>query len=183
MENNETKKIQKVVNGPVKVKKNPLGAFISTDGASVKNFLVNDVLIPTAKKTICDTIVSVARLIFYGDTKPREGSGGTRVDRVSWVDYSGVSSKKSYDEPRMKPRFDYNNFIFRTRADAEAVLDKLRDIIGVYGFASIAELYDLCEMTQPYTANNYGWDNLRDAEVIIIGDGYSIRFPVAKPRR
>ena len=63
------------------------------------------------------------------------------------------------------------------RAEAEEVLDRMSEIIDTYGAVSVADLYDLVDVSGTYTDNNYGWDNLRNAEAVRVRDGYILKLP------
>lgn len=196
METKQEKTIRPVTNSPAKVKKKSelrrIGeSFISEEARNIPRFLAQDVFIPTTKNLIYDFVMGgLGMLLFgkFGARQSRTGSG-SRVDRVSWVDnssridYSGASKKTNYDEPRDRPRFDYGMITFETRGEAEACLDQMCEVISTYGFVTVADMYDMVQLTQPYTSANYGWDNLSQAIVERVRDGYIIKLPKAKPIR
>lgn len=53
---------------------------------------------------------------------------------------------------------------------AEECLLKLKQIVKNYGYATVADLKDLCEKTSTYTDTTYGWTDLSDARVFGIHD-------------
>ena len=56
------------------------------------------------------------------------------------------------------------------------------DIMDNYdGVVTVADLYDLADLTQPYTANRYGWTNLRNATTQRVRDGYILKLPRPMP--
>ena len=68
--------------------------------------------------------------------------------------------------------------VFEHRRDAETALDELVEIIARYGFASIADFYDLAGATcRTFSANKYGWLDVRTARVVRVREGYIIKFP------
>lgn len=81
------------------------------------------------------------------------------------------------------PKISYKNYvfdkpIFDSRSDAHRVLDALNDIIDKYGYASVADLYDLSDMPpRNYKDNKYGWTTIKNAYVFRIRDGYTISLP------
>lgn len=173
----ERKKINKVVTGTVKTKKKGFmnkmfGNFVSDDTQNIKTYLIKDVVIPTIKKAISDTI----DMILYGGS--RKSSSVT--PRVSYRSY--------YDEPRNRQAdvrtsniYNYDDIILETRGEAEEVLNQLNDLIDVYKIASVADLFDLVGITGNYTDNKYGWTNLANADVIRTRDGYMLKLPRALP--
>lgn len=70
--------------------------------------------------------------------------------------------------------------IYVSRSDAHEILDKLNGIILTYGYATVADLYDLSDLPCDYTYNKYGWTNLRDAKVVRVRDEYTIDLPMAE---
>lgn len=46
---------------------------------------------------------------------------------------------------------------------------------------TVADMYDLAGLTAPFTAQRYGWFNIRTAEVIRGRDGYYLKMPKAMP--
>ena len=102
---------------------------------------------------------------------------------------SKVSYRKYYEEPgdrhrasvAPRERFDHDDIIFETRGDAELALDEMYNILEHYKIVRVADLYDIAQLSQPYTSNRYGWTSLRGADIIRAGGGYVIRLPRALP--
>lgn len=175
----EEKRVNHVVNGAAKTKPNKArklaGIFISDDISNVKSYILNDVLLPSLKKAVLGAI----------DMSLPGGSVGYNKRSSE----SKVSYRKYYDEPGdrqrassvQRDRFDHDDIIFETRGDAELALDEMHDILERYKIVRVADLYDIAQLSQPYTSNRYGWTNLRSAEIIRAGGGYIIRLPRALP--
>lgn len=182
------KKVQKVVTGKAKVKeKNELAkladVFISEDAKNVKEYVLMDVLIPTAKRTIVNIIQDVASMIFLGE-KGR-GSSSTRAGSVSYTRY--YDEKNSYrnspPDPVRTHRNSYEDIVITNRGEAEEVLMRMDELIDTYGVVSVADLYDLVGLTCDYTDNKYGWTKttFRNARVVAVRDGYMFKLPKALP--
>ena len=67
----EKKKIEKVVSGTAKVQKKTKAhkfadVFLSEDASSVKTYLLMDVIVPTVKNLIFDTIRNGAEVLIFG---------------------------------------------------------------------------------------------------------------------
>lgn len=178
----ERKKLEKIVSGNVKTKKKSdvhkfADIFISEDAANVKNYILMDVLVPTVKKAISDIITNGIDMILYGGNGRKPGS---RVDKVSYRDYSSTS--RGDDRPaRTRSGYSYDDVILDTRGEAEEVLDRMDELIDTYGAVSVADLYDLVGITCNYTDNKYGWTNIRNAEPIRVRNGYMLKLPKAIP--
>lgn len=174
----EKKKVEKVIVGQAKTKKkNGFGKFmsglVSEDAQDIKTYLVRDVVIPTIKKTILDTV----DMILYGAGGKRKSSSLPKVSYRSFWD----DPRDSRRESRAVQGYSYDEVILESRGDAEEVLNQLNDIIDTYSIASVADLYDLVGITGNYTDNKYGWTNLANADVIRTRDGYMIKLPRPLP--
>lgn len=178
----EKKRVDKVVSGKVKTRKKSeirkfTDVFLAEDVANVKEYIIDDVVIPLVKKTVCDLFRDIPEMIFYG--KRGSGRGSSRADRVSFTDYSRRDYRRG--ESRSRSGLDYDDLVFETRGEAERVLDAMDELIGSYGMVRVADMYDLAGETSPYTANDYGWLNIRNAEIVRVREGYIIRMPRAVP--
>lgn len=180
----ERKKIEPVAKAKTKKKseiKKFTDVFIAEDVTSVKNYIVNDVLIPAAKKAISDIVTNGIDMILYGEVrgKDRRRDNGSRV---SYTKYYERDRDRDYDRNRSRRSvYDYDDIILDTRREAEDVLNRMDDLIDAYGMVSVADLYDLVGISGNYTDNKYGWTNLRNAEVRRTRDGYLIKLPKALP--
>lgn len=177
----EERKLESVVSGQtVTQKKSGLskyaGSIIQESFSSLGEYLLEDWLIPSFKKTIDDLFSNGIHYLLYGrSAEPKSGSLASKIS------YSGFY-QKSYntDSRSVSPVLDYDNIIFSNRGDAEAVLSAMDDIIDQYGVASVGDLYELSNVSIPsYTVNKYGWMNIRSAEVIRCRDGYMLKMPRA----
>lgn len=183
----EEKRVQKVVKGPVKTKKNEVrklaDIFISEDVANVKNYIFMDVLVPAIKKAIYDIVTNGIDMFLYGGTgKAKSGSTGTKVSYRNYYDqknsgsnYRGSESVKSHNG------FEYDDIIFGNRGEAEAVKQQMQAAIVRYGFVTVADLYDMADLPAPYTSQKYGWMDVSGAEATRTRDGYMLKLPRAVP--
>ena len=185
--NSEEKEIKKVVSGKAVTKNKSeiqkiADVFISEDVANVKSYVLMEVLVPAIKKAISDIVTNGIDMILYGEanhsTKKRNGA---KVSYGSYYDRDRERSN-SYARPSSKSSFDYDDIVFETRGDAELVITQMEEIISRYGFVSVSDLYDMADLTAPYTANKYGWTDVRTAEPMRArGGGYIIKLPKVVP--
>lgn len=182
----EEKRAEKIVRGKVKTKKNEMrkltDIFISEDIANVKSYILMDVLVPSIKKAIYDIIVNSLDMSLFGG---RGGGKRSTADRVSYTDYNRSSRRdeRSYSSSRTTSGYSYDDIILETRGEAEAVLSRMDEIMEEYEIVRVADLYDLVGITGEHTDNKYGWTNIRNAEVVRVRDGYTIKMPRALPIR
>ena len=180
------KRVEKAVTGSVKIKKKSeikklTDVFISEDISNVKQYVVMDVLIPAIKKAISDIITNGVDMILYGE------SGRSKKNRpsskISYRDYyERDRDRRDYDGSRARSGYEFDDVIIETRAEAEDVLSRMDDLVSSYGVVSVADYYDLVGVRCEYTANNYGWTNIRNADVVRHRDGgFVIKLPRAMP--
>lgn len=180
------KKVEKVVKGPVKVKKKSeisklKDAFISEDAATLKSFVVVDILIPALKKAVSDIVTNGIDIILYGESgRSKRNINSSNVSYRSYYDTRDDNYR--YNVNKTATNYSYNDIIFETRGEAEEVLSRLDELIETYKIATVADLYDLVGITGNYTDNKYGWKNIRNAEVMHTRDGgYVLKLPKALP--
>lgn len=180
----ESRNIQKVVSGTAKVKKKSevrkfADIFIAEDAAEVKRFVVEDLIVPGVKKLIVSIIKNSAEMIF-GETGDRDRfSSGARLGYISYDKYSASRRDDRRDRnTKARTRFDYEDVIFESRADAENARMQMEEVIDKYGFVTVSDLYDMADLSAPYTGNRYGWTNIRSAEPVRLRDGgYILKLP------
>ena len=171
-------KVDKIVKGKVKTKKKNsiLASFINDDLQDIKKYIVEDVLIPTIKKTITDVVKNSIDMFFYGEVSRSNRSNSSRISYSSYYDRDG--------EPRSRSRRNsllIDDIVLESRAEAEEVLDRLDEMIEEFGMASVLNLYDLIGVTAPFTADKYGWTDIRNATAVRVRDGYLLKLPRVMP--
>lgn len=168
----ENKKIEKVVKGTVKTKKRSgvtkiKDVFVSEDAKNVKTYILTDVFIPAIKKLLFDIINDGSSMLLFGNT-----SAGRKKTIGSTVSYRQFYDSKPEEHRTLSSsRFDIDELIFETRGEAEAVLNQMADVIDTYGVVSVADLYDMCDLSAPYTSNKYGWTSIQASDVARLRDG------------
>lgn len=175
----EKKEVKAVVESKAIVKKTPaykkfFGAIAQEDGATLKDYILMDVIVPAIKRGIED----VVHVWLFGN--------GRRSDYDRASTRSTVSYRSYYDDRDKKSRtistgYNYDDIILASRMEAEKVLQSMDDLIDTYGIVSVADYYDLVDVTSQYTDNHYGWTDIRNARVVRVSDGYMIKLPKALP--
>ena len=180
----DEKKIQKRVSKPAKTKKKGelrkiAEEFIVDDVKSIKTYVITDVLIPTIKDTIWDILTNTLDMFLFNGTKDH-GNRGKSSPKISYRDYYDSKNDRGRNY-EIRDRFDYDDLEFDSRGEADAVLTGMLETIDQYGVVSVADMYDMADVTAPYTGNRYGWTSLRNAEVVRVRNAYIIKLPKAKP--
>lgn len=186
------KPIEKVISGEVRERKKTLGRrmyemfFAGDDASSVGQYLLFDVIIPSAKSLVLDVLNQGLERKFYGSSSSstRRPSSALGIGRTNYGKmYSGkdASSEKKdgkrdlSQKDRANHKFD--EIVIDSRDEAETVLSELLDRIDEYTVTTVADFYDMVGITGDFTDEKWGWDNLRGASIRRVRDGYVIEFP------
>lgn len=182
----ETKVSRLAPKEPVKVRKRSglsrsFDEFVRDDLNKVKEFAITDVIIPAIKKSISDIVkTGIDMILYHGETgsSSRIYPDSSKVSYRSYYD-SAPARRTSYSDRRNAYYCDER--IFDTRGEAEAKLAQLDDIMARYHLVRVADYCEIVGITGTYTDNDYGWTDLRTAEVVRVREGYIIRMPRALP--
>lgn len=180
-----TDKKQKVVKGAVTTKKKSevrkfTEVFVAEDAGSVWDHLLHEMVIPMTKNLLVDFGQAFIERMITGTS--RGSSRGVNLNNPPYTSYSSISTNNNirYANPGTTvTRFDYEDITFTTAGDANAVLDQLDFFTRKYGLARVSDFYDVCGLTAPPTAHNYGWTNLNRARVISVHGGFALELPKA----
>lgn len=179
------KDLSPVVSKPATTKKKSgivklADVFMPEDVASVKSYIIGDVIIPKIKNMLHD-IGAEAWDSFWGISGR---STGTSASRVRFVDYNKMSKpNETREHPRQRTNLDYEDIIFNTRGDAEMVLDRMGELCDQYDFVSVDDIYRLSDAPNDnWALAKIGWHDISGAKVVIrSGGGYSIKLPRPMP--
>ena len=157
--------------------------FIAEDIKTVGVTIWTDVIVPTVKKIITDVVTEGIHHLIYGDSARPYNT--TTASKVSYGSYykSNATTTTTTARPAVNNSFSYDDILFPTRGDAELVLDALRKALMTYNIVSVADFYDIAQVTtdnpQLY---KYGWISLNTATIVRTMDGdYIIKLPKAQP--
>lgn len=181
------KRVEKVINGNAKTRKKSDGRklmdmLVTEDISSVKSHVFMDIIVPAIKKAIDDVVSDGIHMILYGG-KGRDRHRGP-ASRVSYSRYydERTSQRDERNRERIRNGIDYDNIIFDSRGDAEAVLEAMDGVLEQYGMVRLADLYDLADISSNnYMANRYGWTDIHTAQAVRVRDGWMLKLPRALP--
>ena len=182
----EKKNVGKVVTGEVVTrKKNGLQKFadnLISDGIeNVRDYVIREIIAPKAKDMFSETVHRITEGIaegvdklLYGESDHYRSSGQARP-YGSYYGNRGTAQTVTY----RSSTFHSEDFIFRSRGDAEMVLRELKENLSYYNVVSVADFKSLVQgdTYATYTDNNYGWTSLRDAKIRQVHGGYILELP------
>lgn len=180
-----------VVTGKVEVKKSTearklANTFFKGDITQVKKSLWKDVIIPAFQDTLWNLLERAGRGLIFGDSEPRRRSDDRGVP-ASRIDFTRYSKRPEREERRAeeadrKDLYDYGYVWLEYQRDAEAVLISMRDILREYGWVSVAQMLELSGNRSRFTDRDYGWRDLRDADIVKARDGgWILKLPRPRP--
>ena len=198
----ERQKAEKIITGKAIQRKKPVGSKIRDifNGADIRgtfSYVAREIAIPAAKDFALDAVQQALQRMLWGDSYRGSFSNLSRNrsqdrGRIRYDKMSSSSSSRDRDRDRdyrdrdrreMSHRgradHDLGEIILDSRGEAEMVIDRLRRNIEEYDSVTIAELYDLIEITPGFPDFKYGWVDLIDARVRRIRGGYLLDLPKA----
>lgn len=186
----DEKVIEPVVSGNVKRHRRSIFAKVKDslfgdDAKDVATYVLTDVLLPSLRDMMVDMTKNGIERLVYGDQGPRRRPGfqpHTTSSRVSYSSYSrGASRPTTSHTPRTRTREEPNGFILESRDEALLVLERMNDIIEMYGVATMADLLELMRMPSTHVDSRWGWDREIAARIRHTRDGYLLDMPSADP--
>lgn len=166
-----------VVNSATKIKKKSMWEkikeeFVSDDGKSIGDYIVLDILVPAAKNTIQSVVNNGIDMILYGGSAPRSNRNSYTnypVNNASYRPYYERNNQNRNDYSGTRPGnvYDYSQVEFSSRADAEEVLFRMRELFSVYNYpvVRVADYLEFSGLGSSFVDNNYGWTNLENVQV------------------
>lgn len=184
------KKIEQVVSGEVVRRKKPVGKrfrefFIGGDAKESWHDAIVDVVVPSTKDTIADTLQQVVEGILFGGQRRgrpniRPGSGGFTNYQLASRSNSSIRQGSPNDfRPQRSHRSsrDIDDIIIPTRHEANEVLQQLYYLMEKYQQVTVADVYELVGIDTTYTDNKWGWLDIREVGISRVRSGYLLNLP------
>lgn len=186
----QDKKVETVIKGEVKRRKKPLGkrfhdVFLGGDARGTANYVVFSVLIPAAKDMLVEAGAQGIERLVYGESRRRPaGRSPMATGHIAYNRPTGISDRPPAPalSRRARARFDFDEIILQTRAEAEEVLDRMYDLLSRYDSVSVADLYELTGVESQHTDQKWGWVDLRGSGLTRTRQGgYVVDLPEPSP--
>lgn len=184
----EEKKVEQVTSSPAIRRKRGLGkqfknTFFGGDAKTAFSYMIFNVLIPAAKDALADAGAQGIEKLIFGESRkqrgaPPAGAGGY----VSYNRYAmGQQQRPRSISQRGRARHDFDEIILETRQEAEDAIDRLFDLVGKFGAATVSDLYELVGIQSTHADQKWGWEELRGAGVSRVRGGYLLDLPEPEP--
>jgi hypothetical protein len=189
----EDKKIERVTTGEVVRKKRPLRkrfveSFVAGDARTVIPYVVMDVLLPSVRDVVVDSIQEFVAKLILGEGRRYRGISSPTVGPYGQQQPYGQVNYTRYSASRLPPaqrvlsrqaraRHNFDEIQLTSRAEAEEVIDGLYEVVSRYESATVADLYQLVGLASDHTDHKWGWTDIRGAGVSRGRDGYLLDLP------
>lgn len=181
-------KTRRVVKGRRMIRKKSPGsnfikAFLGDDISSVGEYIIHEVLIPAAKDTLRDVVSGGIERLLFGEgghrSHKRDRDSGRTI--VSYGQYYKDDNRRT--TPRHKRTYSgrsrpVEEVIIENRGEANDALEALQDMLDEYQVVSVSDMYEIVGYNNnDWTNSKWGWDDLRDARVVRVHEGYLLDLP------
>lgn len=174
-------KPERVISGSVVKKKKSFGRkladiFISEDVEDVKSYILNDVIIPSIKVAIADSVGGGIDMLLGTSSFSRKPSStnGQKTQYGTFFKNGGSSTTNS----RIRNvGYSYDDIILKTRGEAQDVLNALADYIDQYGAVRLSDLQEMVGISGDFTDTYWGWTNVSNAIVRKVREGWLLDLP------
>jgi hypothetical protein len=188
------KQIEKIISGEAIVRKPSRwhrfrSSFIAGDASSVGEHVLWNLLIPALKDAASDMGSTFIDMMIYGEKRGnrfiQSGNPGSGVGSTSQINYGSISTGSrlvrgpGQNNPIIEHqrRFSPNDVIVPSRAEAEGIILKMAEILEMYHFVSVSDLYRMVGVSPEYTDSKWGWKNLDSADIRRVRDGVQVILP------
>lgn len=169
--------------------------FSPTDLKAIGAVIFTTIVIPAAKDMLFDALKEGGSRAIYGEGSSRRttsGNGpignvrkqqnyGSIFRSASTIGQQIREEETRHISNRARSTHDFSNeIVIKDRADAEQTILNLMELIDQYGWATVADLYEMVQIVGDFPDNRFGWDDLSRARVVHTRDGYILDLPPTK---
>jgi hypothetical protein len=161
--------------------------FVAGDLKSAMRYVMLDVLLPSAKDMVVESVTQGMEKLIFGESR-RRGSTPPMSGPTGYVSYNrySMASRMSGGAQRAmsrsaRARHNFDEIVLEDRVEAEEVIDRLLDLVSQYESATVADLYELVGLSAAHTDHKWGWFDLQGAGVSRIRGGYLLDLPEPQP--
>ena len=172
--------IKKKKSGPRKFIEN----FLAEDIKDIGSYIFDDVIVPNIKTLVCNGVSDAINMLLWGKAGYQRNNSSVRYagGAKPRVAYNKVS-ERGPTISRRSSAYSFDDLVLAKRSDAEEILCNLDEQLYSYGMVSVGDLYEFAGLTPNWTDHNYGWTDLRGANIVRDPNGWCIKMPKAIPIR
>lgn len=161
--------------------------FLGGDAKTAASYVFADIILPSLRDLMFDTLRGGAEKVIYGETRrgrsrPIEARARTTYNAFSHMrDPREVVHLPGQPPRRVRSeRTTEKDLILSNKEDAEAVVEKLIDIIDTYDAASVMDLNEILGFASTPIDNKWGWTSLGKVDISQRREGWLIELPPAE---
>ena len=156
--------------------------FVGGDLKETAEHVRDDVAIPALKNFLYDSLSEGLQRLLWGETRNDRRRNSTHRDYVGYSRRARESRLSPKESVQTSARYSrvaqgVDDVVLATRTEAESVLSRMYDLIENYNMVTVAEFYSLVGISAEFTDENWGWRDLRSANIQHIRDGFRINLP------
>lgn len=180
---------QKIIEGKATTRKLPwykrvVHSMVADDISSIREWIVVEVVVPSVRNLIADTIKGSTDRVLYGQARARSrGLSGERTSLRTRYDKMSEGEPRRMLSRESRARHDFDDVVLDTHAEAVDVIEALIDRVERYGATSVSDLYDFVGVTGSFADQRWGWTDLRNADVRPVRGGFLLDLPRPEPLR
>lgn len=152
------------------------GTFIHEDRQAIGSYIWDDVVAPAIRDTIFAVAIGSLSMALFGTVRNTARPGSTIGGNFRYDQAYNARQQKA-----QRNRDSFARVYFDTKAEADDVLEMMREMVDEYGSAAVGDMYELAGAGIEAIDWKWGWTSLKRASVIYERDGYTIDLPPAKP--
>ena len=135
--------------------------FQADDVSSIKEIIINEVVIPSIRDTLYNGIENALHILLYGQTAPSKKSGGGSVSFISYNNaYRKDTPKTTVSTINTSAKLP-DAAMGLTQQEAEDLKAELLGAVEDFGYVSVAEFKQYINSKDiVHTDSKWGWTNL-----------------------
>lgn len=187
------KVVKKVISGEATARKKGVMAtiaeyFSGDDFKTIAKGVLVEVVLPELKSLLFNATTQGLERRLWGRDARRgiPGNGYIPYNRIGGNVVQAVVNAKNataaaQPAPAEKPAAAFDSVVVPSRADAQAVLDEMGNIIDQYGMVFLADFYDMVGYPTTHVDNKWGWYNMHGQSIRPVANGFLLVLPRPVP--
>lgn len=179
-------KAERVTTGRV-IRKKRTDNDLAKSLSDTLGYVAKDVIIPMLQDAFVDSITQGTERMVYGEARTKRAAGRRPGTGTGYISYNRVSnpapastaSKPPVRQPSRQDRSRqaFDDIILSTRAEANDIIDRLFELIELYGYATVSDLYEFAGFKPSHTDESWGWYDVRSAVARKVRSGFLVDLP------